>query len=124
MKTVTPLPEIPGIRIIDSRNTGLRTRFDFIIERESIDVAITGLLEALERFDEFALADHRKGDYEACSTFRATSAGFEMMTGGHGWSSEWHNLDHTAALIELSRLAEYNHGPDRSNCGHLIARGA
>ncbi|XZE18270.1 hypothetical protein SH449x_002207 [Pirellulaceae bacterium SH449] len=118
------LPEIPGIRITNSRNIGLAIRFEFFIERDAIDVAIIGLLEALERFDEFALADHRKGDYEACSIFRATSAGFEMMTGGHGWSSEWHNLDHTAALIEMNRLAEYNHGPHWSNCGHLIARGA
>jgi hypothetical protein len=118
------LPEIPGIRITHSRNIGLAIRFDFFIERDAIDVAITGLLEALKRFDEFVLADHRKGDYESCSTFRATSAGFEMMTGGHGWSGEWHSLDYTAALIELSRIAEFNHGPDWSNCGHLIARGA
>lgn len=124
MSTVTPLPEIPGIRVIDSRKIGLGTRFDFIIERQAIDVAITGLLEALKRFDEFALADHRKGDYESSSTFRANSAGLEMMTGGHGWSGEWRSIDHTAALIELSQIAEYNHGPDWSNCGHLIARGA
>jgi hypothetical protein len=117
------LPEIPGIRVTDAWNMGLAIRFEFVIEQDAIDTAITGLLDALKRFDEFVLADHRRGDFESCSTFRATSTGFEMMTGGHGWSSEWHCLDYTSALIELTRLAEYNLGPHWSNCGHLIARG-
>lgn len=123
MTIVNRLPEMQGIRVVRSRNIGLATRFEFIIEREAIDDAITGLLEALKSFDEFALADHRNGVLESCSIFRATSVGFEMMTGGHGWSGEWHSLDHSAALIELSKIAEYNHGPHWSNCGHLIARG-
>lgn len=117
-----PLPGIPGIRIIESRNIGLATLLKFVIERESIDIAIIGLLEALKSFDEFAMADHRNGDYESCSKFRATSSGFEMKTGGHGWSGEWKSLDHTAAVMELSRIAAYNHGPHWSNCGHLLAR--
>jgi hypothetical protein len=97
-------------------------RFEFVIERDAVDIAIVGLLDALKRCNEFALADHRQGDFESCTTFRATSNGFEMMTGGHGWSGDWRRLDYTSALIELSKLAQYNHGPHWSNCGHLIIR--
>ncbi len=94
--------------------------YEFVIEEHRIDSAITGLLDAACTFDEFSVADHRRGDCESLTTFRATNSGFEMKTGGHGWSGDWKPIDWNAAVLLMAELACYNYGPDWNSCGHIF----
>lgn len=61
---------------------------------------------------------------EGMTTFVHTAgAGFKMMTGGHGWSSDWNVISETAlhaAILELAPLNGGRHENHNHGWGSLL----
>ncbi|MDH3583034.1 MAG: hypothetical protein OER86_02335 [Phycisphaerae bacterium] len=115
-------PNIAGITILSSRDAGSMNEWVFKINRGEEDVAINGLLDALQTISEFSLADHSRNDYESCATYEKDGAGYRMMVGGHGWSGDWKTLDSASAIAAATEQMRYNYGTAWHDCGRIVRR--
>jgi hypothetical protein len=112
-------PIVSGITIVSSRDCGIWDEWVFEIKENEDAVAVNALLDALDSFLEFSLADHSRQDSESCATYRKSQGHYKFTIGGHGWSSDWETIDRVTAFAMAHVQAIYNHGPGPYNCGRL-----
>lgn len=93
-----------GIRIEGARDAGSLKIEYFAIVSEMAEAAAIELLAILGDASITLCNDDDEGG-EGCTSIRKTSSGFEMMSGGHGWQSDWRpatESDVKAKIVELS----------------------
>lgn len=108
-----------GLSIEEQRNTGggrLVTYFGVPAGNENL--AITDILSCLAKGFVVKLSNDLDEGLEGLTMLRMTPSGFEMMIGGHGWSSKWKQTDEAEIVKIVKDLAPLNRG------GHSNAQGS
>jgi hypothetical protein len=106
-----------GLSIEGHRNIGggrLLTYFAIPIGKEA--AAASDILSCLAEGFEVMLNNDLDEGNEGYTQLRMSPFGLEIMTGGHGWSSNWKHIEEAEASAVVKDLAHLNRG------GHRKAR--
>lgn len=115
-------PGIPGIRIVSSEGGVDRNSWVFSVIPGQEDAAINGLLDALDRFDEFLLSDRIHDDDDFCGIYRKEGGHYAMRIRGQGWRGEWKPLDRDSAFADARKRIGGNFGPPWGEYGRIHKR--
>lgn len=112
-------PVIPGIRIVSSESHCDRNSWVFSIIPGEEDAAVNGLLDALDRMDEFLLSDRIHATDDLRGIYRKDGDRYAMMIHGQGWRGAWKTLDRGSAFSDARKRVGCNFGPPWSEYGSI-----
>jgi hypothetical protein len=95
------------IQVIGSSDCGTVLRVDFVVNTDNLLEASRSLAISIQKKWSLFVNDHRRGDSEGGLIIKEVNGKLRLMTGGHGYSSDWNFVsdDEVEKQIEAVLIA-------------------
>ena len=112
---------VPGVTVIAQRHDA--GGVEFSIARGAEEQAVDSLIRLLDRGGELWFNDWEQDDGESIVSARRVGPRLEMMSGGHGYSSEWSPADVRDVRATFLRLVRFSHAQGYETHGYFRSGG-